>query len=298
MVMSGIAMQNYNDFWYNGDDGLRLYARDYAHKTPGHVIICLPGLSRNSKDFSQLCEHLNKSYRVLAVDFRGRGKSDYDNNPTNYQPAVYMGDMLALLNSLQLEKVILIGTSLGGLVSMLLTSVASDRIAAVILNDIGPEINLDGLERIKNYIGKDAPCHSWNEAITAVKAVHGSEYPDFTQQQWRDFANNLYREDDSGNIFLDYDKAIAVPMQSEDNQASAAVDLWPVFEAMTKLPLLLIRGKFSDILSTDCVDKIRQRHPRLHYCELSNRGHAPLLTEPPCIKAIDHFLATIAQDGE
>ncbi len=286
-------MQSFHDVWYNSDDGLRLYARDYPHNNSGPVIICLPGLSRNCRDFSQLCEYLNKNFRVLAVDFRGRGKSEYDTNPANYQPAVYMKDMLALLNSLQLKKVILIGTSLGGLVSMLMASVSKDRIAAVILNDIGPEINPAGLERIKNYIGKSSNCRTWEEATDTVKAIHGSEYPDFTKQQWRDFSENLYRKGEAGNIILDYDPAIAVPMQTSDNGVEAASNLWAVFDTIVELPMLIIRGKLSDILTIECVDQMRQRHPQLRYCELENRGHAPLLSEPAAIEAIEIFLATV-----
>jgi pimeloyl-ACP methyl ester carboxylesterase len=283
-------MNGYKDIWYQSADGLRLYARDYAHSEPQATILCMHGLTRNSADFAQLCEHLSDRFRVIAVDQRGRGLSQYDHDPSRYNPMVYVQDMITLLDHLALDKVVLIGTSLGGLMAMIMTSMQPQRVAGVVLNDIGPDVNPVGLERIKSYLGRSTPAADWAEAVAQVKWLLGTELPRLNDQQWLDFAHNLYRENDQGMLALAYDPAISTPLDNGNEDASA-VDLWPAFTAMLSIPVLLIRGACSDILALDCVEKMQQQKPDMQYVEVTECGHAPLLNEPECVSAIDHFLS-------
>lgn len=285
-------MAPYSDFWFSSSDNLQLYARDYGHANPKHTLLCLHGLTRNSKDFSQLCEQLNSEYRVIAVDFRGRGHSEYDPNPENYQPLTYANDMQGLFKAMHLDKVVIIGTSLGGLVAMLLAAQCPETVSAIVINDIGPEINLEGLQRIKAYVSEDRSVSSWEEAVAVTRQSQAAEYPDFSAEDWGNFTRNLYRENEDGLPVLDYDNAIATTMAAAD-ESPQANDLWPVFELIKHIPILVIRGKLSDILTRDCVDRMQQTSATLQYCEVDNRGHAPLLTEPVSLEAIQQFLKAL-----
>jgi pimeloyl-ACP methyl ester carboxylesterase len=287
-------MANYEDLYYQSQDGLRLYARDYVHPSPRATVLCMHGLTRNSADFEGIADHLARDYRLIVVEQRGRGHSQWDDHHENYQPAVYVRDMFTLLDHLGLEQVVLLGTSLGGLMSMIMTAMQPGRIRAVRLNDIGPVVNPAGLERIKEYVGKSGPVSSWDEAVAQQKAINAREFPTFTEQQWLDFAHALYREDDSGVPVLAYDPAISKPM-NEDQDSAVPPDLWPAFDALKPVPAMVIRGELSDILAPECVAEMRSRKPDLVVAEIPNRGHAPILDEPECIAAIDHFLAEALQ---
>lgn len=287
-------MAEYEDIYYQSGDGLRLYARDYTHSSPRATILCMHGLTRNSADFAGIADHLAPHYRLIVVEQRGRGNSAWDSNPSNYQPAVYVQDMFTLLDHLGLEKVVLMGTSLGGLMSMIMVLMQPQRFSAVIMNDIGPVINPAGLERIKDYVGKSVSVSSWEDAVAQQKDVNGKEFPDFSDAQWLEFARALYRENDEGVPVLAYDPAISKPMNEAQDEA-VPPDLWPAFEAMKPLPVLLIRGVLSDILAPECVAEMRSRKPDLVVAEIPARGHAPILDEPASIGAIDPFLEDALQ---
>ena len=288
-------MRDFNHYWYESHDGLKLYARDYpCRHSRGHsekTIVCIPGLTRNSADFSLLAQHLSTRFRVVSVDLRGRGKSDYDPNPSNYQPGVYARDMCSALDALELTDVVLIGTSLGGLVSILLTSMQPKRISAVILNDIGPQPNQAGLDRIKSYVSTRNPVNSWDQAVEQTRATLNTAYPYFTDADWRQITENFYQEDESGKPVLAYDPAISIPLGQEEADKTADSDLWPLFGAMRCIPTLLIHGELSDILTQDDVAKMLEVHPAMEYTRVGCCGHAPLLTEQACRLAIDQFLA-------
>lgn len=285
-------MKIYTDLWYQSDDGLRLYARDYACRdrtiSAPETILCMHGLSRNSADFAGLAEHLSASYRVIAVDQRGRGNSEYDSTIANYTPVTYVQDMFTMLDTLEIDRVILIGTSMGGLMSFLMCAMQGARISAVVINDIGAEVDPAGLDRIKSYVGKAIPVTSWSDAIAQAKTMFGAAFPDFSDQQWTDFVHSTYKEV-NGVPVLAYDSAIAQPL---DDDVSGAVppDLWPVFDACSKTPMLVIRGELSDILALDCVVEMRARKADLQFSEILRRGHAPTLDEPESRAAIDQFL--------
>lgn len=285
-------MRDYDELWYESSDGLRLYARDYACKNSDieapETILCMHGLTRNSADFAKLAEHLRSGYRVIAVDQRGRGKSDYDSVIANYTPITYVQDMFTLLGKLELERVILIGTSMGGLMSFLMCAMQAERIRAVVINDIGPEVDPVGLNRIKSYVGKAVPISSWADAVAQARKLNAAAFPDFSEQQWSDFTRALYK-DEEGTPVLAYDPAIAQPMADAESDAIPP-DLWPVFTACAKTPMLVIRGELSDILASACVEEMRTRKEDLQYVEIPRRGHAPTLDEPESRIAIDRFL--------
>ncbi|MEH6515315.1 MAG: alpha/beta hydrolase [Halioglobus sp.] len=287
-------MSSYNDYWFKSSDGLNLYARDYpsgsAVKAPATTIVCIPGLTRNSADFAALAPYLSKRFRVLAVDLRGRGKSEYDTDPNNYVPAVYVEDVQTLLDGLGLASVILIGTSLGGLVSMLLSAMQPQRVASIIVNDIGPEVQQSGLERIKSYVSARSSVASWPEAVRQTREILSREYPNFGLPEWEEFTRNLYREGCDGCPILNYDAGISLPMEQSQPVVEPA-DLWPAFAAITSIPMLLFRGELSDILSRDCATRMLQRHSNMEFVEVPDCGHAPLLTEVECLHAIENFLS-------
>ena len=287
-------MTDFEDLWYSSADGLRLYARDYPCRgelPAGPPILCMHGLTRNSADFAGLAEYLSARYRVIAVDQRGRGRSDYDPVTAHYTPATYIQDMFTLLDRLELQKAILIGTSMGGLMSLLMSAAQPGRVAGMVINDIGPEIDPRGLVRIQGYVGRSAPVTTWEEAVAQQRAINGIAFPDFTDAQWQTFTRGVYR-DEGGRPVLAYDPAIAGPMADEESGA-VPPDLWPVFEAVTALPMLVVRGAASDILAPDCVNGMRRRKPDLQVAEIPRRGHAPTLDEPESISAIDSFLASL-----
>ena len=287
-------MSNFEDLWYQSSDGLRLYARDYPSRDGNDeapVLLCMHGLTRNSADFSGLAGHFSERCRVISVDQRGRGRSEYDPVITNYTPAVYVQDMFKLLDEQGVQSVILVGTSMGGLMSFLMCAMQPQRIRGVVLNDIGPEVDDRGLERIKGYVGKARPVTSWEEAVEQQKAINGIAFPDFSEQEWWDFTRGVYRDED-GVPVIAYDAAIAQPMAEEDSGA-VPPDLWPLFESIASIPMLVIRGESSDILSPDCVDGMRQRKSDLCVAVIPNRGHAPTLNEASSRQAIEGFLAAL-----
>lgn len=288
-------MADYKDVYYQSSDGLRLYARDYpcldetVDSVP--VVLCMHGLTRNSADFAGLANHLCQNYRVVSVDNRGRGRSDYDSNTSNYTPVTYVQDMFTLLGVLEIDQVILCGTSMGGLMSLIMTAMQPERVRGIVINDIGPEIDPAGLERIKGYVGNSRPVKSWDEAIAQAREINEIAFPDFSDQEWEEFTRGLYREDD-GVPVLAYDPAISQPMNADDSSA-VPPDLWPLFDTITAIPMLVIRGESSDILAPGCVAAMREKKPDLAFAEIPRRGHAPTLNEPASRLAIDRFLTAL-----
>ncbi len=242
----------YEDFYYESEDGLRLYARHYLHEAPRATILCMHGLTRNSADFEDIANHLASDYRLIVAEQRGRGLSQWDPNPENYSPGVYVKDMLRLLDLLGVETVILMGTSMGGLMSVIMKAMQPERIQAAIINDIGPVVDPEGLERIKGYVGKTEPARSWDEAVSLNKAINGHAFPTLAEQDWQAFTRALYRENEDGVPVLAYDPAISKPML-EAQESAVPPDLWPMFDLLVDTPVLVIRGELSDILSTDCL---------------------------------------------
>lgn len=292
-------MTNYRDIHYCSKDGLALYARDYPGpaadgerqvNTP--AILCLHGLTRNSADFAALAEHLAPRHRVICADQRGRGLSDYDPVPANYQPQTYVGDMFTLLDHLGLGQVVVIGTSMGGLMGMIMGALQPARVLALVLNDIGPQVDPAGLARIKSYVGKSRPVTSWEQAVAQARELNHREFPDFDEARWQTFTRALYRDCD-GVPVLAYDPAIAEPIDREE-AAAVPPDLWPLFESLP-MPVLVLRGAHSDILAPECARRMVDRGDDCRLVEVPGRGHAPTLEEALAVEAIEGFLAGSAE---
>jgi pimeloyl-ACP methyl ester carboxylesterase len=272
-------------------DGLQLYYRDYAASTPGKLpVLCLPGLTRNSRDFEHVALHLQRERRVLCADLRGRGHSQHDPNWQNYHPGTYLADLLRLLDDAGVERCVFFGTSLGGILTMLTAATQPQRVAAAILNDIGPEVDPAGLARISMYVGKAPPAHTWVDAVRIVRATYEFALPGLSDEQWLDYTRRSYT-DVNGVPRLDMDPNIGEAVRAAP--AAAAPDLWPVFDTLKAVPALVLRGATSDILSAATLDKMQARKPDLVRVEVPNRGHVPLLDEPEAVAAIDEFLAQI-----
>jgi pimeloyl-ACP methyl ester carboxylesterase len=281
---------NYADVYYRSNDGLRLYARDYAGPHDDvPAIFCLPGLTRNSKDFDALAEHLRQRYRVICPEQRGRGRSERDSDPARYRPDVYVTDMWTLADLLQLPRIGVVGTSLGGLMAILMAATAPARIDRIVINDVGPEIDPRGIARISGYVGKSAPVASWKDAASQTAQINGPAFPDYTAADWMAMARNVYIQEGATPI-LDYDPAISRGLAS----GTAAPNLWPLFDALAQKPVLAIRGELSDVLSEATFAAMAEHLPRLTAVVIPGRGHAPMLTEPQALAAIDRFLSDAA----
>jgi len=283
--------EQYSDRYFMVEDGLRLHYRDYPGSSERPPLLCLPGLTRNSRDFAALAERYSPRFRVLALDFRGRALSDYDSVPSRYNPLTYAADVLELLNQLDIAQAVFIGTSLGGLVTMTIARMAPARIAATILNDIGPDVDVSGVGRILTYVGKDIRFKSWDEAGRTISGNYGSTFERYTHEDWVKMAQRNCREE-NGEIRFDYDMAIADPFKTTG--PTPHVDLWPLFSALAQKPLLVVRGEKSDLLTAATAAKMQQVAPSMKLAVVPGVGHAPELGEPEALVAIDAFLDSLA----
>lgn len=276
-------------------DGLTLYARDYAPLLPetGLPVICLHGLTRNSRDFEVVAPRIAAlGRRVIAADMRGRGKSANDPDPAHYVPAVYAQDVLKLMEALAIPRAVFIGTSMGGLITLVVAALAPERVAASVLNDVGPKISVEGLSRIAGYVGRVQAVENWAEAAGAVRAVNGSAFPGRLDddQFWLAFARRTFHEREDGKLEFDYDPHIALAFADFDSDEPPP-DLTPLFDALAQMPMLSVRGAISDLLTEEAVAFMRERKPDLETVTIENIGHAPMLDEPEAWDAILDFLA-------
>ena len=277
----------YADRYFTVRDGLKLHYRDYPGSADKPPILCLPGLTRNAKDFADLAERYSPRFRVIAPDFRGRGMSEYDAVPARYLPPTYTQDVIELMDQLAIDQAIFVGTSLGGLVTMLMAVMAPQRVAAAILNDIGPEIADAGVDRIKTYVGKGVRFSSWDEAAETVAANNRHAFEGYGHEDWLRMAQRNCREE-NGEIVFDYDQAIAQPFNSD--APAPEFNMWPLFAALAQKPLLVIRGAKSDLLSAEALEKMHAAAPNMKSAVIAGVGHAPELNEPEAVAAIDTFL--------
>ena len=278
-------------------DGLALYARDYAPLLPatGLPVICLHGLTRNSRDFEIVAPRIAAlGRRVIAPDMRGRGRSASDPDPAHYVPAVYAQDVIKLMDDLGVAKAVFVGTSMGGLITMVIAATAPDRIAASVLNDVGPQLNAAGLSRIATYVGDVQPVDNWAEAAERVRATNGGAFPGRVDDEafWLAAARRMFRERDDGRLELDYDPHIALAFADYDSDAPPA-DLTPYFTALAAKPLLSVRGALSDILTEAGVAHMRGIAAGVEAVTVESVGHAPMLDEPDAWDAVLDFLARV-----
>ena len=277
------------EYWFDSQEGLRLFSRVYAGPSAGAaVVVCLHGLMRNSRDFEDLAPLLAARYRVIVPDVRGRGFSARDPNFNNYEIPVYLNDLLLLLTGLGVGRARIIGTSMGGLMAMVLGVMQPQLVAGIVLNDVGAELDPQGLERIRGYAGKSAPVRSWEEAVADVRGIYGSVWPGLSDERWQRIARLSYRASAQGVPEADADPLIAEPFR---DPKTGAPNLWPLWGALAKVPILAIRGAHSDILNAATLARMQHEKPDLEVLEVANRGHAPMLDEPECLAAIDEFLA-------
>lgn len=280
------------DRYWPSADGLRLHFRDYPGRADRPPVIILHGLTRNARDGSALAGRLAGEWRVLVPEMRGRGQSDYARESSTYTPVQYVADLVALLEQEGIAQFVAVGTSLGGLMTMLLALTQPQRIAAAALIDVGPEIDPAGIAAIREYVGQGGSFPTWIHAARALEELHGHAHPDYALEDWLAMAKRLMVLGANGRIAYDYDMGIADPFGTDP--APAAADLWPAFEALGGRPLLLLRGELSGILAAGTAREMQRMVPGLELVTVPRIGHAPTLSEPESRAAIDRLLARVA----
>lgn len=290
-------MTPYKDIFYSVEDGLQLHARDYESDSSNTsqndsdriTILCLHGLSRNAADFEPLAQELSGDYRLLVAEQRGRGQSEWDAQHQRYHLLTYVQDMWQLLDHLNIDKVVIVGTSMGGLMGMLMANQHPQRIAGLVINDVGPEVAPEGIGRIMSYLGKKGPVKTWSDALLQTRDMNAVCFPSYSDEQWLAMTRRLFRENDQGVPVLDYDPMISAPL-TEDQKAAAPSDPWALFTGLKGTPLLVLRGELSDLLSKDCFLRMQSELPELTAVEVPDVGHAPALDEEAAVSAIEYFL--------
>ena len=281
-------MQGYRERRLTGQDGLQLYFRDYgdphASKT---AVLCLAGLTRNSADYHEVALRLARERRVLCPDYRGRGRSDYDRNWRNYEPRTYLNDALHLLTATGVGRAIVIGTSMGGLLAMGLAVLRPLAVAAVVLNDIGPELEGSGLARILDYVGNDHPMPDMEHAARFLKHLLPHLAPKADRHWWLRLAEHTYRKGEDGLLHFDWDLNLARPLQ---DRLRTRPDLWTLYRGLARIPTLSLRGALSDVLSEQVVRRMALEKPDLVCVTVADIGHTPTLSEPEAVSALDAFL--------
>jgi pimeloyl-ACP methyl ester carboxylesterase len=285
------AERPFTENFFRSRDGLQLFYRDYAGNTSKAPVLCLHGLTRNSRDFAALAGHIAPARRVIVPDQRGRGRSQYDTHWLNYHPGTYVDDMWTLLQELSLRRVVVVGTSLGGLLALLMAAMRPQMLAGVVLNDIGPEIDPAGAARIQSYAGRLPPVRNWDDAAAQMKMTFGLAMPEFTDQQWLEFARLSFDEDDAGVPRLAADTKIGDAIRSIPAPPGATQAMWHALGQLRNIPALALRGAHSDLLSAATFERMQREVPSLVAVTVANRGHAPQLDEPDSLRAIDAFLS-------
>lgn len=285
--------QSYLDANWTSADGLTLYFRDYAGPEGynGPPVLCMHGLTRNSRDFAKIAEHLAKTRRVIVPEMRGRGQSEYASDGATYNPKQYVDDVEQLLKQEGIERFISVGTSMGGLMTMMLAAAKPGRLVAVVMNDIGPQIEAKGLSRIGGYVGQGRSYPTWLHAARSMSSVHSQAFPRYDLASWIEMAKRTMVVSQNGRISYDYDMAIAEPFKETGNAAPA--DLWPAFDALKDVPMVVVRGELSDLLSAGTVAEMGRRNPAMTSVTVPGVGHAPMLDEPEAAEAIDALLVKV-----
>lgn len=284
-------MAAWSDGYWESSDGLRLHYRDYAGSATRPPIICIPGLTRNARDFEGVAERLAGEWRVICVDLRGRGESAYAKDPMTYVPLTYRDDLEKLIAELGLGRFILFGTSLGGLITMLLAKNDNSRLAGAMINDIGPVLVERGLERIRGYVGRSQSWPTWLHAARHFQDMLADVYPQWPLDQWLVFAKRICKLTPNGRIVFDYDMRIAEPFRTPGG--ATGFDLWEAFAGLKDVPSLVVRGEISDLLDEATMARMLAENPAMEAVTVPDVGHAPTLDEPEVIEAIDRLLARI-----
>ncbi len=282
-------MTDYKETRFTTRDGLSLYYRDYAGVSGGAdsavPVLCLPGMTRNSKDFHGLARFHARTRRVVSLDYRGRGRSDYDPDWRNYHPATYVSDIRHVLTALGLNRVVVVGTSLGGILAMAMGAAMPTVLAGVIINDVGPVVRRSAVAPIIKHMHDNGPLPDWPAAAARLRDAF-PDYPASSEEEWIAIARGTYKEIDGG-IVSDWDPGIIKPLLAEP---ATDLDIWPLFLSLGRLAVLTFRGAKSDILNAEMLRDMAARHPRLQAVTVAGVGHAPSLAEPECVEALNGFL--------
>jgi pimeloyl-ACP methyl ester carboxylesterase len=286
--------QPFSDFFYRSQDGLRLHARIYGQaQAERWPVVCLPGLTRNARDFHDLALYLSRHApnprQVVAFDYRGRGLSDHDPNIQNYAIGIEAADILAGLGSLGIGRAAFIGTSRGGLIIHVLGAMQPSVLKAIVLNDIGPAIEAAGLAHIASYLRRAPRPLTFAQAVSAQKAAHGADFPALSEGDWQNMVRALYREGDEGGLLPDFDPALAETLAGIDFSKPLPT-LWPQFDALAAIPVLALRGEHSRLLSAATLEEMQRRHPKLEAVTVPGQGHAPFLETGTLPQTIAAFI--------
>lgn len=277
-------------YWWSGD-GLRLHYRDYPGSATRPPILCIPGLTRNARDFEAVAERLSPDWRVICVELRGRGESAYAKNVMSYMPITYLQDIEALIREMALERFVVFGTSLGGLLAMLLSMSNHDRMAGALMNDVGPVLDERGLDRIRGYVGRSQSWPTWLHAARWFSEAQADVYPAWKIEDWIAQAKRLCRLSSTGRIVFDYDMRIAEPFKVPGGVTG--FDAWKAFRGLAGIPSLVLRGEISDLLTAETVTKMQTELPLLESAVVPKVGHTPILSEPEAAIAIDRLLQRV-----
>ena len=268
-------------------DGLTLAYRDEGEGVP---VVCLAGLTRNATDFDDFAPTVPDGIRLIRPDYRGRGQSDYDPTYANYAIPVEARDVVELLDHLNIDKAVFVGTSRGGLISMVLAATAKERLAGVFLNDIGPIIETAGLDHIKTYLGRNPTFKTYAEAAGFLPIANAQTFPGVSSERWRACAERWWLETPEG-LIIRYDPKLRNAVL--ESSAAPAPDVWPLFDAMADIPLALVRGANSNILSLETAQRMQDLRPDMIWNEVADRGHVPFLDEPECVAAFHSLMERV-----
>ena len=286
-------MSGYKDGYWWSPDGLRLHYRDYEGGDDGRPpLLCLPGLTRNARDFEPLAGRLAGEWRLICPDMRGRAESAYAKDAMTYVPLTYLQDISRLLADLAITRFVAVGTSLGGIITMLIAATHKEWLAGALLNDVGPALDEGGLDRIRSYVGVGQSHPTWVHAARALAEANADVYPGYDLEQWLAMAKRLCRLNSGGRVVLDYDMKIAEPIRAMGSEAG--VDMWPVMQAFQGIPTLLLRGERSDLLSAASAQRMADGiGATAELVAVPGVGHAPALDEPESVAAIDRLLTRV-----
>lgn len=285
-----MAEPAYSDGDWQSEDGLTLRYRDYAGGEGKPPLLCLHGLTRNARDFEPLASRFAGEWRLIVPEMRGRGQSEYARDSASYNVEAYVADVVRLLRQLDCGPVAIVGTSMGGLMAMVMAASGAWPMTAVALNDIGPQLEPEGLARIVASVGQGGSFETWMHAARHLRDLSGSQHPGFAVADWLDFAKRIMVVGSAGRIVFDYDMRIAEPLQGT---AGNVPDLWPALRALAEIPTLVLQGEVSDLLSAATVERMQRELPRLKAVTVAGVGHPPTLAEPEAQAAIAELLAEV-----
>ena len=286
-------MAEWTDRFWNSADGVKLHYRDHDGDRDRPPILCIPGLTRNARDFEPVANRFAGEWRVISIDLRGRGGSAFDPEPANYKPMVYVADILKLLDQLGIADAVFVGTSLGGICTMVLALGDRERIAGALLNDIGPVVDQAGIARIADYVGKPVTFSGWGDVIDRTAARAHDVYPDYDRSDWERFVRRMAIEE-NGQVRFDYDMRIADNFES----ATSAPDVWPLYKALDGRPVTILRGELSDLLSAEIASQMATAIDDVELVTVPRVGHAPSFDEPESIAALERLLDRVMRAQE